>query len=120
MGGSRGPLDPGILIDSPTPGPVEVTNCYSTGMVSGETKVGGLIGDAEFISTSNCFWDVNASRQAQSDGGTGLTTSLMHTATTFLEAGWDFVDETANGTEDIWKISEGLDYPRLWWELIIE
>jgi len=36
--------------------------------------------------------------------------------TTFLEAGWDFVGETDNGTEDIWWIDEGKDYPRLWWE----
>jgi hypothetical protein len=26
------------------------------------------------------------------------------------------VGETANGTEDIWWILEGQDYPRLWWE----
>jgi len=26
------------------------------------------------------------------------------------------VGETANGTEDIWWIDEGKDYPRLWWE----
>jgi hypothetical protein len=38
------------------------------------------------------------------------------TAGTFIEAGWDFVGETANGTEDIWWILEGKDYPRLWWE----
>ena len=37
-------------------------------------------------------------------------------AMAFLEAGWDLVDETANGTEDIWWILEGQDYPRLWWE----
>ena len=37
-------------------------------------------------------------------------------ATTLLEAGWDFVSETANGTEDIWWILEGKDYPRLWWQ----
>jgi len=36
----------------------------------------------------------------------------------FLDASWDFVDETENGTEDIWWILEGQDYPRLWWELI--
>jgi hypothetical protein len=30
----------------------------------------------------------------------------------------DFVDETQTGTEDIWWILEGQDYPRLWWELI--
>ncbi len=35
---------------------------------------------------------------------------------TFAEAGWDFVDETENGTDDIWWILEGQDYPRLWWE----
>ncbi|MHC4439332.1 MAG: hypothetical protein ACYS3S_18410 [Planctomycetota bacterium] len=29
---------------------------------------------------------------------------------------WKFVDENANGTEDIWWIIEGQNYPRLWWE----
>ena len=28
-----------------------------------------------------------------------------------------WMGETANGTEDIWWILEGKDYPRLWWEL---
>jgi len=40
----------------------------------------------------------------------------MQMANTFLEAGWDFVNETANGIEDIWWIIEGQGYPRLWWE----
>jgi hypothetical protein len=40
----------------------------------------------------------------------------MQTAKTFLDAGWDFVGETANGTEDIWWILEGKDYPHLSWE----
>jgi hypothetical protein len=40
----------------------------------------------------------------------------MQTASTFLNAGWDFVGEMANGTEDIWWILEGKDYPKLWWE----
>jgi hypothetical protein len=44
----------------------------------------------------------------------------MQTASTFLEADWDFVDEVVNGTEDVWWILEGQDYPRLWWELIPE
>jgi len=34
----------------------------------------------------------------------------------FTSSGWDFVAESANGTEDIWKIFDGLDYPHLWWE----
>jgi len=40
----------------------------------------------------------------------------MQTARTFLEGAWDFVGETPNGTEDIWWILEGLDYPHLWCE----
>ena len=40
----------------------------------------------------------------------------MQTVGTFLEAGWDFMDETVIGIEDIWWILEGQDYPRLWWE----
>ena len=34
----------------------------------------------------------------------------MQTASKFLNAGWDFVNETANGTDDIWWILEGQDY----------
>jgi len=37
-------------------------------------------------------------------------------ANTFLDASWDFLDETENGTEDICWILEGRNYPRLWWE----
>jgi hypothetical protein len=99
-----------------------VTQCYSTGAVSGTgANVGGLVGDntawwgVEGI-VRQCFWDTQTSGQAASDGGTGKTTAEMQTAATFLNAGWDFVDETANGTDDIWWILEGKDYPRLWWE----
>ena len=46
----------------------------------------------------------------------GKTTAEMQIAGTFLEAGWDFVDKTENGMDDIWWILEGQDYPRLWWE----
>jgi hypothetical protein len=66
--------------------------------------------------TEESFWDVETSRRHTSDGGTGKTSAEMQTANTFLEAGWDFVEETENGTEDIWWINEGQDYPRLWWE----
>jgi formylglycine-generating enzyme required for sulfatase activity len=40
----------------------------------------------------------------------------MQTASTFLDAGWDFVGEIVNGPNDIWKIWDGHDYPRLIWE----
>ena len=91
---------------------------YSTGTVSGVTRAGGLVGYnyPDSGTVTDCFWDIETSGQATSDGGTGKTTAEMQTAGTFLEAGWDFVGETANGTEDIWWIDEGEDYPRLWWE----
>jgi len=94
-----------------------VSNCYSTGAVSkGIGSVGGLIGYTPSGSVSNSFWDTQTSGMNTSDGGTGKTTEDMQTAGTFLDAGWDFVGETENGTDNIWKIVEGLDYPRLWWE----
>jgi hypothetical protein len=99
-----------------------VSNCYSAGSVEGTTDVGGLIGSLNVDSfypdgnVSNSFWDIETSEQPTSAGGIGKTTTEMQAASTFLEAGWDFVDETTNGTEDIWKIFEHLDYPRLWWE----
>jgi hypothetical protein len=99
-------------------GSVRLVRCYSVGMVNGNASVGGLVGEI-WQSTNvvaQCFWDIETSGQATSAGGTGKTTVDMQTASTFLDAGWDFVGETANGTEDIWKIAEGLDYPRLWWE----
>jgi hypothetical protein len=63
------------------------------------------------------FWDIETSGSTVSlDGGAGKTTAEMQKVQTFLDAAWDFVGETANGTEDIWWIDEGKDYPRLWWE----
>jgi len=93
-----------------------VIHSYSTGAVSGSGwGVGGLVGDNSWGIVTACFWDTQTSGQAQMPGsaGTGRTTVEMQTAKTFLDAGWDFVGETTNGTEDIWWILEGRDYPRL-------
>jgi hypothetical protein len=68
---------------------------------------------------TKCFWDSNVCADVNGIGNKadpnviGLSTTLMQTESTFTDAGWDFVDETINGTEDIWAIREGLDYPRL-------
>ena len=70
--------------------------------------IGGIVAD--------CFWDTQTSDQTTSAGGEGKTTGQMQTTSTFLDAGWDFVDESENGAEDIWWILEGQGYPRLWWE----
>lgn len=95
-----------------------VINCYSAGNVVGTTEVGGLVGRGNSTAiVLGSFWDIDASGQMTSFGGTGKTTAEMQTAGTFLDASWDFFDETENGTDDIWWITEGQDYPRLWWEL---
>jgi len=108
-----GNKDVGGLVGENSTG--KITYCYSTAGVWGRYNLAGLVG-YNSADITNSFWDIETSGQATSSGGTGKTTFEMQTAGTFLEAGWDFVGETANGTEDIWWILEGRDYPRLWWE----
>jgi hypothetical protein len=93
-----------------------VTDCYSTGAASGNYSVGGLVGVNYRGDVTGCFWDIQTSGQDASSGGTGKTTAEMQAASTFLNAGWDFVGETIKGTEDVWGILEDKDYPRLAWE----
>ena len=95
----------------------DISRCYSAGPVTGKSSVGGLVGKRFSGTVTASFWDSQTSGKATSAGGTGKTTAQMQTAKTFLDAGWDFVGETANGTEDIWWILEGKDYPRLSWQL---
>jgi hypothetical protein len=95
-----------------------ISNCYSAGLVGeGRYGVGGLVGGSFWQGeVTASFWDTQTSGWTTSAAGTGLTTAEMQTAATFLAAGWDFVGESENGTDDIWWITEGQDYPRLWWE----
>jgi hypothetical protein len=97
-----------------------VVNCYSTGQVSATGNhfvyKGGLLG-YEFGTPTASFWDINTSGLNTSAGGTGKTTAEMKTLSTFTSAGWDFTNETVNGTADIWRMcTDGVDYPRLTWE----
>jgi hypothetical protein len=98
----------------------EIVSCYSTGRVTiGEQAphdLGGLVGKSGGT-VSVSFWDVETSGCSSSAGGTGKTTAQMKTRSTFTSAGWDFTDETANGTEDIWRLCVDLtDYPRFVWQ----
>jgi len=82
------------------------TCCYSTGVVTGDSSVGGLIGSG---GASGCFWDIETSGQTTSAAGTGLATARMQRSATF--ALWA---DPVHGA--IWKVDEGNDYPRLLWE----
>jgi len=94
-------------------------NCYAAGYVSGDYSVGGLVGYDFSGSYTSCFWDSTVNSWLMGVGNIsdppdvmGRTTTQMQTQSTFTDYGWDFVGETANGTDDIWRIGEGM-YPWL-------
>jgi hypothetical protein len=92
--------------------------CYATGKVIGHYYIGGLCGSNEGAITAS-FWDIETSDCNKSAGGIGMTTAQMKTLSTFTDAGWDFVWETANGPNDIWAICEGVSYPKLAWQFLV-
>ncbi|HOQ30871.1 MAG TPA: PASTA domain-containing protein [Candidatus Hydrogenedens sp.] len=89
-----------------TGGPTSsITNCYSTGAVSGLNFVGGLIG-SNFNGTTpvtNSYWDKEFSGINTSDGGEGRTTLEMKRKLTYTD--WNF--------NSIWAIVEEIEYPYL-------
>lgn len=86
-----------------------VSNCYSTGLVSEDG--GGLIGTVwyNYDNLINCFWDTETSgqttavRDGNGKGISGLTTADMLEQDSFT--GWDF--------ENVWQMC---GYPVLQWE----
>lgn len=104
------------------PAYMTIENCYSIGEVSGYSGVCGLVGSGSCPDgwVLNSFWDVQTSGTTYSVGGTGLTTAQMQDPDTFLNAGWDFFFETANGTTDVWFAASPVSYPLLWHESDIQ
>ena len=94
-----------------------IWDCYAAGTLSGNSDVGGLLGVNNYGSVVTSFWDMEVSHLLSSAGGTGKSTADMKTLSTFTSVGWDFVSESANGTDDIWRMCvDGISYPRLSWE----
>ena len=93
-----------------------IINSYNSGQAIGLEYWGGLVGYNNGGTLGNSFWDGQIGG-LNNGFGTALTTEEMQDPCTFIEAGWDFVGETENGTEDIWRMcGEGLDYPHLAWK----
>ncbi len=94
-----------------------IDHCYATGKVIGglnSTSIGGLCGFSMNSLIHDAYWDTETSNiLISSGGGTGLITAQMYDANTYTSAGWDFVNETDNGTSDIWIINDDVDYPSL-------
>ncbi|MCP4710508.1 MAG: hypothetical protein GY869_17940, partial [Planctomycetes bacterium] len=102
-----------------------ITNSYAAGNVTGFDHVGGLIGREYSGLYTKSFWDMDVNPALVGIGNTadpnviGETTANMQILGTFLNAGWDFTDETANGTNDIWRMCvDGVKYPMLSWQFL--
>ena len=99
-----------------------IYNCYSTGSVSGISAFGGICGYqfSNDASISNSFWDIQTSGTTIGcfvgsgviENVLGKTSVEMQHIDTFISAGWDFVGETANGSDDIWFMG---GYPVFSW-----
>ncbi|WP_165871997.1 GLUG motif-containing protein [Natrarchaeobius halalkaliphilus] len=87
-----------------------IAESFTTGTVKGEEPtIGGLVGD-NAGSVERSYWDIDATNQPDSDGGTPLSTAEM----TGLKAtdnmdGFEFPDG-----EGTWHVTD--DYPALEWE----
>lgn len=93
-----------------------MTNCYALGAIScgdESRNIGGLVGVNLYSDISACFWDIQSSDLTESPGGTGLNTVQFQDTEAFSVAGWDWMDERANGTADLWILPEGATYPEL-------
>jgi hypothetical protein len=106
-----------------------VKNCLATGIVNIGTIsdfVGGFFGRGPSGTYSSNFWNCELNPLLTGIGDsndpniTGETILNLRTRSTYTEAGWDFVGETANGTADIWRLCEdGINYPGLAWEFSV-
>ena len=79
-----------------------VFNSYSAGEYIGTGYAGGFVGKYDGGEVNGCFWDIDVTGLATSSKGVGKTTSELTFKATFVDAGWDFINEQANGTDDIW------------------
>ncbi|MTI96237.1 MAG: hypothetical protein FH749_12300 [Firmicutes bacterium] len=105
-----------------------IIDSYAIGKVIGDNSVGGMVGSAggqgirrlsiDQPKIANSFWNTETSGQEESAGGVGRTTEELTSFFPYGDAGWDFIGETVNGTEDIWGINpdDNNGYPFLSWQ----
>jgi len=84
----------------------KIKNCYSAGVITGNSASGGLVGATSAAEVIGSFWNIETSGQNSSaGGGAGVQTWKMILVNYFTSAGWDF--------ETIWGIDEYESYPWL-------
>lgn len=82
---------------------LDIANTYASGRVSGASSVGGLAGKLTGATVSASYWDTTSTGQANSAGGTGLSSAQLRQAVSFQ--GWDLAAS--------WIVYEGLTSPLL-------
>lgn len=76
-----------------------VKRCYATGLVKGSGEdVGGLIGYSRSRSKGFHY------QLPDNDRGFFVDITEMKSAVFYIDTGWDFAGEDANGVEDVWSI----------------
>ncbi len=123
IGSVSGIRSVGGLVGSNYSGPI--TTCYAAGSVICYLWAGGLVGSNGPGTLAACFWDIESSGKTAGVGNTnpdpsgvtGLNTTAMKSILEFTLSGWDFTNESTNGTADTWRLCiDGASYPRLAWE----
>lgn len=104
-------------------GAAKVEYCYSAGDVEVKTKsspkyIGAVSGDAGITQVKNLYDYLQSYNGNMGTGSTGKTTGAFWVTSTFIDEGWDFLCETANGSNDYWKLKVGDNggFPRLTWD----
>jgi len=111
-GSVSGVLRTGGFVGYSSLSPANISRCYSTGNVEASgSYTGGFCGQRNPSNgsiISNCFYDSVSSGQGfTTDGGFPKSTSQMKDYATFTTAGWDFVSETDNGSNNYWDADQG-------------
>ena len=106
-----------------------IKNCYAAGTINGINNVGGMIGycspneTEEMIDFVGCFWNAEINPELPGIGNhtdldlIGGTTANMQRESTYAEPGWDFYEDSPDGYEGTWLLTEE-EYPHLTWETI--
>lgn len=104
-----------------------ISNCYAAGSASGGGSVGGFIGsgDSNEALYTACFWNSSVNPSLSGVGnvdpdpsGVIAKSSLqLKKKSTFLEQDWDFIAESINGPNDIWRMCvDDVTYPKMYFE----
>ncbi|MBN2777480.1 MAG: fibronectin type III domain-containing protein, partial [Bacteroidales bacterium] len=124
-GNISGSTEVGGVVGANAPGTLNY--CYNTGSITGSSYTGGITGFNSGAINDYCLWNTETSLPttvgvaytfpgAYSAGAVGKTTAEMKIQSTYTDAGWDFVGETTNGSNNHWAISGTLNngYPYLY------